>query len=307
MNCGEHINKNMSTKTDPIQLRAFGLTDVGCVREANEDAFSISEQHGLFIVSDGIGGSQAGALASAMTVQALPVQVSAEQFARNIGEQSEAQSAIAAGLVRAIGLVNDMLLDKTRDHPEVKGFGATVVTGLYAENGVLALAHLGDSRCYLMRDGFLERLTTDHTVAEMLFQAGRITKQQLHKHPSRHVLTRHIGKEDCQPADVSLLLLQPGDRVLFCTDGLTGMLKNREIGTILWDTEDRESACRLLIDHAKKAGGTDNITVVIVDVTEPNAQQKNRRLKVVVRRKIGRSLSAPKYEQKQEEKEILSF
>jgi serine/threonine protein phosphatase PrpC len=291
----------MSTKAEPFRLRACGLSDVGRVREANEDAFSVSEQQGLFIVSDGMGGARAGALASAMTVQTLPLQVSAERLARNVGAPGAAHPEAAAGVVRAIGFINDTLLDKTRDHPEVKGLGATVVAGLYADDGVLVLAHLGDSRAYLLRRGFLERLTADHTVAEMLFQAGHISRRQLRRHPSRHVLTRHIGKEDCPAADAVLLSTEPGDRILFCTDGLTGMLNDREIGTILWETEEPELACRLLIDRANEAGGRDNITAVIVDVEKPRRGRGRRKRRVVVRRTVGRSLVIPQYEQRREE------
>jgi protein phosphatase len=296
----------MSTNAEPFRFRAYGLSDIGREREANEDAFFVSEQQGLFIVSDGMGGQQAGALASAMTVQALPLQVSAERMALDLGTLAAAP-AVAIGLVRAIGFVNDMVLDKTQGHPEVKGMGATVVAALYAGDGFLALAHLGDSRAYLMRREYLERLTSDHTVAEMLFQAARISRRQMRRHLSRHTLTRHIGKEDCPAADVALLSLKLGDRILLCTDGLTGMLKDREIGNILWDTEDRETACRLLIDHANNAGGRDNITVIILDAGEPLRQHARRGRRVIVRRTVGRSLVMPQYEQKREEDMFLSM
>ena len=286
----------MNARAEPFRLRACGRSDPGCVREANEDAFYVSEEQGLFIVSDGMGGARAGSLASAMIVQTLPSQVFAERRVRNADLPDVVQAA--QDLTRAIGFGNDLLLVKTRDHPDVKGLGATVVAGLYAGGGMLALAHLGDSRAYLMRGGYLERLTSDHTVAEMLLQTGHISRRQLRLHPSRHVLTRHVGKEDCPPADAIQLLLQPGDRILFCTDGLTGMLGDRTIGTILWETEEREAACRLLIDRANEAGGRDNITVIIVDMGEPHLLHRRRR--VVVRRAVGRPLVAPQYSPKQE-------
>lgn len=297
----------MTTGADSLRLQGFGLTDVGLVREGNEDAFFVSEQQGLFIVSDGMGGQRAGALASAMTIQALPGQIMAERLAATSENTSQPAQSVAVGLVRAIGFVNDMLLDKTKGHPEVKGLGATVVVAFRAENGVLALAHLGDSRAYLMRDGYLERLTSDHTVAEMLFQAGRISRRQLSSHPTRHTLTRHIGKVNCPAADTSLLPLRPGDRVLLCTDGLTGMLKDREIGTMLWQIEDQEQACRSLIDGANKAGGHDNITVVIVDVGERQRPRGRRREKIVVRRKRGRSLTVFQSDEKHEERTMLQI
>jgi protein phosphatase len=214
---------------------------------------------------------------------------------------------VAIGLVRAIGFVNEMVLDKTQGHPEVKGMGATVVAALDAGDGFLALAHLGDSRAYLLRREYLERLTSDHTVAEMLFQAARINRRQMRRHPSRHMLTRHIGKEGCPAADAFLLFMKPSDRILLCTDGLTGMLKDREIGTILWETENRETACRSLIDRANQVGGRDNITVIVMDVGEPRRQQGSQGRRVIVRRTVGRSLVMPQYEQKREEEMFLSI
>jgi len=287
----------MNTRPNSFRLKAFGMSDVGNVRDSNEDAFSVHEQQGLFIVSDGMGGARAGALASTMTVQALPLQFSEERLIHKVGRGIEAQLAVAHGLVRAIGLVNEMFLSKTREHPQVKGLGATVVAGLHLGNSTLFLANLGDSRAYLMRRGYIERLTKDHTVAEMLFQAGRINRRQLRRHPARHVLTRHIGMENCPAADIALLVLHPGDRILLCTDGLTGMLKDREIGNILWETMDRKAACRMLIDRANEAGGRDNVTAVILDVEDPHGRRGHRRPKVVVRRAIGRSLVMPHYEQ----------
>ena len=280
----------MNSRPDSFRLKAFGMSDVGNVRETNEDAFSVLEQQGLFIVSDGMGGARAGALASTMIVKALPVQISEERLTHKVGRGIEAQVAVANGLVRSIGLVNEMVLNKTREHPQVKGLGATVVAGLYLGKGTLFLANLGDSRAYLVRRGALERLTKDHTVAEMLLQAGRINQRKLRRHPARHLLTRHIGMENCPAADTGLLPLHPDDRILLCTDGLTGMLKDREIGNILWETTDRQAACRLLIDRAKEAGGRDNVTAVILDVEEPQGRRGHRRRKVVVRRAIGRSL-----------------
>ena len=282
-------------KPDMFRIRAFGLTDPGRVYEANEDAFFVSDQQGLFIVSDGMGGARAGALASSMTVHALPVQVSAEHLALKIKGPIENYKVIPDGLIRAIGFVNDLLLDKTRGYPEVKGLGATVVACLHTGNGVFILAHLGDSRAYLLRNGHLERLTEDHTVAEMLFQAGRISRRRLLHHPSKHILTRHIGKEDCPSADTAVLLLNPGDRILLCTDGLTNMLKEREIGTILLETKNREETCRLLIGRANEAGGCDNITAVIMDVEDLHLQNNYRQKRVRVRRKIGHSVQNTVY------------
>ena len=288
------------------RLRAFGATDIGRKRPANEDAFLVSEDQGLFLVSDGMGGARAGALASAAVVQSLPLQIVAQRMARSLGGPFN-PTGVADGLVRAIGFVNEMLLEKTRGIAEVKGLGATVVALLAVGEGTVALAHLGDSRAYLLRHGFFERLTDDHTVANMLFRSGHIARRQMHRHPMRHALTRHIGMEECPAADAVLLHLQPGDRMLLCSDGLTGMLTDREIGGILLETGDREAVCHLLIARANEASGRDNITAVIVDAVPEVSREMRRRKKVVVRRAIGRSCSMPREEGKSEEGIFLAL
>ncbi|HPO14079.1 MAG TPA: protein phosphatase 2C domain-containing protein [Candidatus Hydrogenedentes bacterium] len=296
----------MPAAADLFQLYAFGATDVGRRREANEDAFFVSEEQGLFIVSDGMGGAPAGDLASAAVVQTLPLQVAAKRMAWILGKAPDPQN-VGEGLVQAIGYVNDMLLEKTRGIPESEGLGATVVAGLYAGQGVLAVAHLGDSRAYLLRNGYFELLTNDHTMANMLFRAGRISRDELLRHPARHVLTRHIGMDDCPAADIGLLPLSAGDRILFCSDGLTGMLQDEEIGTILTNNKDREEACRHLIARANEEGGVDNITVVIVDVEGPEPFAEQRSQKIVVRESIGQSLAGSHEEKKQEEDAFLQL
>lgn len=276
----------MNTRKDQFRLQACGQSDSGCLRESNEDAFYVSEQQGLFIVSDGMGGGQGGSLASALIVRTLPLQLSAEGLGRNLNQADLGPPAVTDTLIRAISVTNDLLLDSTRTHPEVAGLGATVVVGLYAGSGVFALAHLGDSRAYLLRAGYFQQLFTDHTMTEMLLQRGHITRRQARSHPGRHVLTCYIGKEDCPAAGTIRLSLEPGDRILLCTDGLTNMLNDRTIGTILLETEQRQTACQLLIGSANEAGGLDNVTVIIVDIGEPLPRQEHRPL--VVRRTVGR-------------------
>lgn len=276
----------MHLESSSHKLRSAGLSDRGKRREENEDAFFLSDDAGLYVVSDGMGGRQAGGLASRMVVELLPRQIQAQKPPPPTRRGPEAAARL---LARSIGIVNEMLLDKTRDLPNARGLGATVTALLETKAG-LALGHLGDSRAYLMRNGVLERLTKDHTVADLLLEAGQIAKRQFRNHPGRHMLTRHIRLEDCPAPDTGLLNVRPGDRLLLCSDGLTGMLKDREIGKILWETADRERACRLLIERANEEGGKDNITAVIVDALGPAAHKGTRGRKVVVRHAVGRSL-----------------
>ncbi len=283
------VHSEMESENAPLRLFAHGLTDLGRCRDQSEDAFYISKAHDLFIVSDGIGGAHGGALAAAATVQTLPLKVAAE-CRKLVCTGDKAIVEKARTLPSMIDAVKELLLDRTRYEPAAKGLGATVVAGFFVGNNTLALSHLGDSRAYLLRDGVLERLTEDHTVANMLFQTGRINSSELTHHPTRNILTRYIGMEDCPKADAALLRLLPGDRLLFCTDGLTSMISDAEIGNELIETEDCASACKRLVERSNHAGGHDNITVVVVDVTDGTSSQQ-RRGKVVVRDTVGSSLT----------------
>ena len=281
----------MAPRIEQAPLYSFGLTDPGRSREQNEDAFFASDEQGLFVVSDGMGGQQAGALASAMTVQALPLMLPGISENRASGAEGISPVEVALGLVRAIERINKMLLEKTEGHPEVRGLGATVVSAMNAGEGILAIANLGDSRAYLLRGRILERLTTDHTLAGVLLASGRITRKQFSRHPSRHVLTRHIGSENGLGADTGLLGMRLGDRILLCSDGLTEMLNDAKIGSILLSNPSPEAACRSLVKHANKAGGSDNITALVVDVGQQDSAKTGNGRRVIVRRMIGRSLS----------------
>jgi len=270
------------------QFAAFGMMDVGLHRSALEDAFFISEEEGLFIVSDGVGGAVAGGLASTITVRTLPIKLS--ETCGKLSYTDENESFVKANaLGHAVDDVRNLLLEKTQHYPSVKGLGATVVAGYYAGKGMMAFTHLGDSRAYLLRDGILERLTEDHTVADTLYKTGRISREQLLKHPDRHILTRYIGMRECTETEVFLLQLKSNDRLLFCTDGLTGMVSERTIGTLLLNNDSREKVVAMLITAANNAGGHDNITAVVVDVLPWSSRQGQYTL-VEIRDEIGYSL-----------------
>ena len=189
--------------------------------------------------------------------------------------------------------------------PIAKGLGATLVAGFHVGNNTLAITHLGDSRAYLLRDATLERLTEDHTIANMLYLAGRITREELSKHPSRHILTRHVGMQDCPEAEVALLPMQTNDRLLFCSDGLTGMVKENTIAEILAYNQSREKTAKDLIASANRAGGYDNITVLVLDVSTQFNEYKPDAL-ITVREKVGHSLLPLKRQEQKELREDVS-
>jgi protein phosphatase len=183
---------------------------------------------------------------------------------------------------------NRLVYQKGAETPQLKGMGAAVVACLIRD-GVSAIAHMGDSRAYLMREAFFEQLTEDHTLAMMLLKIGQITEGEASKHPLRHALTRHVGMENNLGPHIEVLDLEPGDRLLLCSDGLTNEVSHPRIGEILWEEPDLSTACKKLVQAANEAGGGDNITVVIIQY-EGSLNGNLRAKRVSVRQVIGGSL-----------------
>lgn len=235
-------------------FRACGATDPGCVRNDNEDAFAIAGD--LLVVSDGVGGAQAGATASKVVVDALPRAWDAAPSSRRRSRRDLLRDTVAE--------LNRQIHDQTAGRHDLAGMGATLVAVTIGPRSA-ALAHMGDSRAYLWRAGELKRLTEDHSVVALLVQRGDIREDEAKTHPARHTLTRFMGMQGGIQPDVATLSWKRGDRLLLCTDGLTDMLADEEIANVLRDHSDPAAACAELIGRAKQAGGRDNITVVIAD------------------------------------------
>ncbi|MGH4010995.1 MAG: Stp1/IreP family PP2C-type Ser/Thr phosphatase [Pseudonocardiaceae bacterium] len=240
-------------------LRWAGLSDRGRVRERNEDRWSVDVDLGLFVVSDGMGGRPAGEVASEVVVATLPTLV-----ATHLGATPDPAAPDATQQLRtALAELSVGLREGSQDTPRLAGMGATAVVALVRQATAL-IAHVGDSRAYLWREGSLDRLTRDHSLAQELVDAGAITGEQAADHPARGQLTRHIGMLGEVSPDVRRITLYPADRLLLCSDGLTGMVDDARIRMILDGCPDPDRACRALIEAANEAGGTDNITVLVV-------------------------------------------
>jgi serine/threonine protein phosphatase PrpC len=239
--------------------RWAGLSDRGRVRERNEDRWSADTDLGLFIVSDGMGGRPAGEVASEVVVAALPTLV-----AHHFGAEPDLAAPDAPQRLRTVLTeLSADLREGSQDTPRLAGMGATAVVALVSQATAL-IAHVGDSRAYLLRARGLHRLTRDHSLAQALIDAGAITDQQATGHPARGQLTRHMGMVGEALPDACRVALQPDDRLLLCSDGLTGMLDDAWIQAILNRSPDPQHACHVLVEAANDAGGTDNITVLVI-------------------------------------------
>lgn len=240
-----------------MRISAYAKSDVGLVRQSNEDGVFAGST--AFAVADGMGGHAAGEVASATALQ--PV-------AALDGQHFSSDQEIQQALLGAVESANRSVVAKAEEEPTYQGMGTTL-TAAVIEDDRLHLAHVGDSRAYLLRGPQpLIQLTTDHTVVEQLVQDGRLSREQVADHPQRAVITRAIGIEDDVEADsFPGLALHSGDQVLLCSDGLTGPVSDEEIAEILRAHEDGDSACQALVDAAKAAGGPDNITVLLIRVS----------------------------------------
>jgi serine/threonine protein phosphatase PrpC len=239
-----------------MRLSSSAGTDVGRARSGNEDSYFCGRT--VFAVADGLGGHQGGEVASAAAVEPL-----AALDGREFAEAGEAAEA----LVAAIREGNAAILERAAGDPGLWGMGTTVTAAALAGDRHLQLAHVGDSRAYLLRDGSLGQLTTDHTVVGELVRRGRLTPAQAAIHPERSILTRAVGLDPRIPVDTpDALELHGGDQVLLCSDGLTEAVDDDQIAELLSATADGQAAVQALIDAANAAGGPDNITVVLLRV-----------------------------------------
>ncbi|HXF71000.1 MAG TPA: Stp1/IreP family PP2C-type Ser/Thr phosphatase [Actinomycetota bacterium] len=229
-----------------MRARIGEATDVGLVRERNEDGYLVRPP--LFAVADGMGGHRGGEVASRLALETL-------------------ERPTEAPLAERIREANRVVYERSIIDRSVAGMGTTL-TAAVLEGDRLRLAHVGDSRAYLLREGRLERLTEDHTMVRRMVEEGRLTEQEAAWHPYRSVLTRALGTEPDVPVDEAVVEVRPGDRVLLCTDGLTSMLEEERIAELLRTTPDPQAAADRLVEEALAAGGLDNVTVLVLDLEE---------------------------------------
>ncbi|MEM9273772.1 MAG: Stp1/IreP family PP2C-type Ser/Thr phosphatase [Cyanobacteria bacterium P01_F01_bin.143] len=238
-----------------MKRRFVGLTDTGVVRTANQDSHSIDDPQGrFFIVADGMGGHAGGEEASRIATEVIKSYLEVHW--------DNADMASGQLLKEAIDKANKSILEDQEEHPERKDMGTTVVVTIFRERPWCA--HVGDSRLYLWRKSELEQVTEDHTWVSLAIKSGEISKEQAKLHPWRHVLSQCLGRKDLYKIDMQELDIQSGDVILMCSDGLTEEVPDEKIQGFLSECETCEQAAEKLIEAAKEAGGSDNITVVLV-------------------------------------------
>ncbi len=237
-------------------LEAFGLSDPGCVRTNNEDYFINDTECGIFILADGMGGANAGEHASQLSAETL------WQRLRDVAHQNG-----DGVLESAFHEANTRVREEAGKLPELEGMGTTLLVARDVGNSRLELGSVGDSRAYLVSGGEMSALTEDQTwVAEVGSRLG-LSDEALKKHPMRHVLTMAVGTADELRVFSRMVELQPGDQVLLCSDGLHGVVNEEFLQDTLESEKNLPDKCHYLIDAAKAAGGPDNVTVVLIQLT----------------------------------------
>ncbi|HEV8248690.1 MAG TPA: Stp1/IreP family PP2C-type Ser/Thr phosphatase [Gaiellaceae bacterium] len=232
--------------------RTYAVSDPGRRRRRNEDSYVVRPP--LFAVADGMGGAQAGELASRIAVEAM-------------GEESGSSGEErVATLIRE---ANRRVFARSHEDAAASGMGTTMTAALVGDDGTVTIGHVGDSRAYLLRSGRLEQLTEDHSLVAELVRSGRLSAEEAESHPQRSVITRALGTDRDVDVDVFTVQAEPGDLFLLCSDGLTTMVDDEEILSVVSEGRgDLEATARDLVSRANRGGGEDNITVVFFELEE---------------------------------------
>jgi serine/threonine protein phosphatase PrpC len=240
-----------------MQTSTFAATDAGLVRTGNEDTGFRGDT--VVAVADGLGGHQAGEVASEIAIRAV-----AELEGRRFATPDEAREALVEAIIEG----NRAVLDKASSDPAFWGMGTTMTAVALAGDRFAQLAHVGDSRAYLLREGEgLRQVTNDQTIVGELVRQGRLTPEEAAHHPQRSVVMQAVGLDPNLTVDTPAPLeLVPGDQLLICSDGLSDAIDDATIARVLTEQPDGQAACQALIDAANAAGGPDNITVVLLRV-----------------------------------------
>jgi len=252
-----------------MKFESFGISDLGCKRERNEDSFFVNNDLLLFMVADGMGGHLGGEYASKLAVQTVEETITMLTDDPNVTLQDDVElkpGDFKAWLKYAIGTASQRIFEKAAQDHTLNGMGTTAVVQLFRKNRVY-LANVGDSRGYRIRGNKIDQLTTDHSLVSEQIRAGILKPKEAKEHRLKNIITRSVGFQEDVEVDVETRAMKEGDTYLLCSDGLYNLIENDEILDVVTHHNIAESG-KHLIDIAKARGGDDNITVVLTKVLE---------------------------------------
>lgn len=238
-------------------MQYFGLSNKGMVRGSNEDFFHVpenAEDKTFFIVADGMGGENAGEVASCLAVSSAAVY---------LNENFNKENDVAILLRKALNAANKVVYDTARSDKCYESMGTTMVCAVIKDNDVF-VANVGDSRCYIVTENNLEQISIDHSYVQEMVDKGMLTVDEARKHPNKNLITRAVGIAKFVNVDVFMKNWKKGDKLLLASDGLTGMIRAEEISRIINENSDCKIAVNKLVQAANEAGGVDNITAVLI-------------------------------------------
>jgi protein phosphatase len=241
-----------------LKWRVAAVTDPGCQRQKNEDNFFVSPDERVFAVADGMGGALGGARASKLTVEAI------ESLWKSKPPHLSDKEAIRQWLIEAVSAANRSVYSVAEQDASVRGMGTTVVVAVQSDDNYMQIAHVGDSRAYLIRGGKPVLLTQDHSVVQEMVRAGRLTEEQARINPYKNLITRCLGHDDKVEIDQTPVEIRPNDWIVLCTDGLPTVLRDEQIGEAVEHLDEPQRACEELVKQTLDGGAPDNVTVVAV-------------------------------------------
>ncbi len=252
-----------------MNYACYAQTDQGLIRRNNEDSFLFDDRHGVAVLADGMGGHNAGEVASGLATSSISAELT--HWLSSIGSQPH-PDVLCRLMIVSVDKANQAILKAAASHPDCKGMGTTVVVGVF-QGDRLFLTHVGDSRCYRLRDGELVQITKDHSMLQEQVDAGLMTRAHAAHSPGRHLLTRALGVESRLPLEVKIHQVVADDLYLMCSDGLTDMVDDASIASLMGQATDIATRTSALVRLANAKGGRDNVTVMLIHAMDAAASQ----------------------------------
>lgn len=258
-----------------MNWRVAAVTDRGLDRPDNQDSYYISPDQRVFVVADGMGGAKGGAVASRLAVEAV------EMLWKKEPPPAGGREVLHQWLVEAVSSANQMVFSVASDDPELRRMGTTIVVAVQSDDGFMQIAHVGDSRAYLIRNGKTIVLTQDHTIIMEMLIKGHLTPDQLRTSPFRNYLTRCVGHKSKVEIDETPVELVPGDWIILSTDGLSAVLHDEQIGELVLQCQEPGEVCDVLLEETLFGGAPDNVTIAAIHYVEApvTAQQTETQLR----------------------------